>query len=127
MGQRRSPGAAVTMAKFDEALAPVGLGVWAAELNAAAQLAASLALTAFVPASLRVVNTRTGEVDAEATTATVTAALLTGREVGLSPMAALRSIDIVQGTPALRAHALRGLVLSRGHDMWLVESTNTRC
>lgn len=112
----------------DEPEAPTGLAVWAGEARAAAALSASLALTAFVPQSLRVYldSPRNSQLDQEATTATVTAALLTGREVGLSPMASLRSIDVVHGTPALRAIALRGLVLARGHDMWLIESTTTR-
>jgi hypothetical protein len=41
-------------------------------------------------------------------------------------MAALRSIDIIGGTPAMRAHALRGLVQSKGHDVWVEDATNTR-
>src|SRR5206468_8490062 len=31
-----------------------------------------------------------------------------------------------QGPPALTAHAARALVLARGHDLWVVESTSTR-
>src|SRR5690606_41864625 len=31
-----------------------------------------------------------------------------------------------QGTPAMRAHALRALVQNAGHDIWLEESTETR-
>jgi hypothetical protein len=42
-------------------------------------------------------------------------------------MAALRSIDVIHGTPGMRALALRALVLQRGHELWLVESTKTRC
>jgi hypothetical protein len=42
-------------------------------------------------------------------------------------MASLRSMDIIQGTPALRAHAMRGLLQSQGHSIQLVESTMTRC
>jgi hypothetical protein len=119
----------MTVATWTEPEAPVGLGVWAAELRAAAELAASFALTAFVPESLRVtVNGKPdGAVDREATVATITAALLTGREVGLSPMAALRSIHLIHGTPAMIANTMRGLVLARGHDLWVVESTTTRC
>jgi hypothetical protein len=119
----------MTVATFTEPAAPVGLGVWAAELRAAAEIAGSLALTAFVPASLRVTSNGRpdGPLDEAATSATITAALLTGREVGLSPMAAMRSIDVIQGTPAMRAHTMRALVLARGHEVWMVEATNTRC
>jgi hypothetical protein len=99
---------------------------WAVEMQSAAQIARALAGTAFVPTSLQVIDQH-GSVDLAATTATVAAALLTGREVGLEPMAALRSIDVIHGTPGMRALALRALVLQRGHELWLVESTKTRC
>lgn len=57
----------------------------------------------------------------------LTAAILAGQELGLKPMASLKSIDIIQGTPALRAHAMRAIVQGRGHDIELVESTGTYC
>jgi hypothetical protein len=91
------------------------LVLWAYEARQAAQVATSLARTSFVPASLR------GKPD------DLTAAILAGQELGLQPMATLRSIDVIQGTPALRAHAMRGLVQSHGHKVHLVESTPERC
>ena len=36
-------------------------------------------------------------------------------------------MDIISGTPALRAHAMRGLVQSHGHSIILAEATETRC
>lgn len=93
---------------------------WAMDAQQAHQVARSLARTSFVPASLR-------DRDADVTAANVTAAILTGAELGLQPMAALRSMDIIQGTPALRAHAMRGLVQSQGHQVELVESTPEKC
>jgi hypothetical protein len=119
----------MTLATWTEPESAVGLGVWAVELRAAAEIASSLALTPFVPDTLRVYvgDRERGVVDEAATAAVVTAALLTGREVGLSPMATLRSIDVIRGTPALRANTARALVLARGHELWLVESTTTRC
>jgi hypothetical protein len=42
-------------------------------------------------------------------------------------MATLKSIDVIQGSPALRAHAMRGLVQSHGHKIQLVQSTDTYC
>lgn len=105
------------------------LQTWRAEAEAAAYIAGQLAATSFVPESLRVYTDpreRTGLL-VEKTAAQVAAALLTGQELGLSPMAALRSIDVINGTPALRAVAMRALVLAAGHELWLVESTNTRC
>lgn len=99
---------------------PAGAGtsplvLWAYEARQAAMVAASLAKTSFVPASLR------GKPE------DITAAILAGQELGLQPMASLRSMDVIQGTPALRAHAMRGLVQSRGHSIQLLESTETRC
>ncbi|MET8864632.1 hypothetical protein ABZW11_16980 [Nonomuraea sp. NPDC004580] len=91
------------------------LVLWAYEARQAEQIATSLARTSFVPASLR------GKPD------DLTAAILAGQELGLQPMATLRSIDVIQGTPALRAHAMRGLVQSHGHSVQVVESTPDRC
>ncbi|HET8681268.1 MAG TPA: hypothetical protein VFM54_05270 [Micromonosporaceae bacterium] len=88
--------------------------LWAAEARQAAQIATSLARTSFVPASLR------GKAE------DITAAILAGQELGLRPMASLRSMDIIQGTPALRAHAMRGLVQAHGHKVWLEEQTPER-
>lgn len=88
---------------------------WAYEARQANQIAQSLANTSFVPASLR------GKPN------DITAAILAGQELGLKPMATLKSIDIIQGTPALRAHAMRGLVQSQGHEIELVESDPQHC
>lgn len=90
------------------------LARWAMDARQAHLVAQSLALTSFIPQSMR---GKPGE---------ITACILTGQEIGLKPMSALRSIDIIQGTPAMRANALRGLVQSRGHEVWVVESTETR-
>lgn len=91
------------------------LVVWAYAASQANRIAQSLANTSFVPASLR---GKPGD---------ITAAILAGQELGLQPMATLRSLDVIQGTPALRAHAMRGLVQSRGHEVELLETTDTLC
>jgi hypothetical protein len=88
---------------------------WAYAAQEAHKIAQSLARTSFVPRSLQ---GKPGD---------ITAAILAGQELGLQPMAALRSMDIIQGTPALRAHAMRGLVQSRGHQVQLVESGEALC
>lgn len=87
---------------------------WADGARAASGIAQSLAQTPFVPQSM------------QGKPALVTAAILAGFELGLQPISALRSIDVIQGTPAMRAHAIRGLVQSRGHEVWVEESTTTR-
>ncbi|UOE45508.1 recombinase RecT [Agromyces larvae] len=86
----------------------------AREMDAAYQIAQKLAPTAFVPASYR------GKV------AETAAAIVAGAELGLPLMAALRSIDIIDGTPALRAITLRALVIKAGHEIWVEESTSQR-
>ncbi len=87
---------------------------WANDAHHANRVAQSLANTTFVPQSMR------------GKPAEITAAILTGQEIGLSPMSALRSIDVIQGTPAMRAHAIRGLVQSQGHEVWIEDATDTR-
>lgn len=91
------------------------LMAWAQEADLAYQMAQKLAATSFVPQSLR---GKPGD---------ITAAILAGAELGLKPMATLKSIDVIQGTPALRAHAMRAIVQQQGHEIELVESTDTRC
>ena len=87
---------------------------WAEDAHQIAGMASKLVSTSFVPASY---NGKAAE---------ATAAILTGQEIGLKPMASLRSIVVIQGTPALTAQAIRGLVQSRGHDVWVEESTSQR-
>ena len=91
------------------------LAQWAHDAQQAHTIAQSLAKTSFVPKTVQ------GNAD------NITAAILTGQELGLPPMASLRSMDIIYGVPALRAHAMRGLVQSRGHTLQLMESTPTNC
>jgi len=88
---------------------------WAQEADLAYQMAEKLAVTSFVPQSLR---GKPGD---------IAAAILAGSELGMKPMATLKSIDIIQGTPALRAHAMRAVVQREGHEIELVESTDIRC
>lgn len=104
------------------------LSRWADEFLETARVSSELARTRFVPESLWVWRKRDGQdvFDPQATTAQVTAAIVTGRELGMEPMAALRSIDVINGTPALRAVALRAILLAHGHDIWVEEATNNR-
>jgi hypothetical protein len=103
---------------------------WAVEAEAAAGIARSLAPTAFIPDTLRRWLPASGnqprQLDFESTVATVTAALLTGQELGFRPMASLRVIDVIRQTPALRAVGLRALLLSHGHQIVVTETTETR-
>lgn len=91
------------------------LSEWAQSASAAYEVARRLVGTSFCPAAYR------GKPEE------ATAAILSGLEVGLSPMAALRAFDVIQGQAAPRAITLRAIVQSHGHDMRLIESTATRC
>jgi len=102
------PGAAPAVALYED---PTGgrLVAWAGAAVAANSLAKSLCKTEFVPRGLDVDN--------------ATARVLMGDELGLSPLAALRSIYVVHGTPALYARTMVALTLSKGHEVW-TESTS---
>ena len=98
-----------------EAPAASELEQWGRDAHQISIVALRLVKTSFVPASYG------GD------PAQVVAAILTGQEIGLKPMAALRSIDVISGVPAMRAIAMRALVQSNGHEIWTVESTATQC
>lgn len=106
----------------------LSLRAWFAEAEAAAGIANQVCSTAFCPDTLKRWKAEGNRkvLDVEATVATVAAALMTGQELGFGPMASLRSIDIIRGTPALRAIALRALVQKHGHDITIVDATEHR-
>lgn len=85
---------------------------WADEARAANAVAQSLAQTSFAGAF-------------RGKPAEATAAILAGNEMGLSPMASLRSFDPIGGVIAMRANAMRGVVQSHGHEVWIEKSTET--
>jgi hypothetical protein len=87
---------------------------WVALVQPAAELAASIANTDFVPATFR------------GKPAQIAACILYGAELGLGPMQALAKVDIVEGRAAPRAELARALVLGAGHDLWVEEATNTK-
>ena len=85
------------------------------ESKAAYQLAELLVVTAFCPKAF---VGKPGD---------AAAAMMAGAEIGLSPLAALGAFDVIEGRAAARAITLRAVVQARGHEMVLVESTDTRC
>lgn len=90
------------------------LATWAAEARAANLLAQSLVSTSFVPAHFR------------GKPAEATAAILTGHELGLSPMASLRAIYVISGTPGMYAKAMVAVVMNAGHEVWVEEQSDER-
>lgn len=87
---------------------------WAEEAHAANQLAKALCKTPFA-------GQYKGDADA------ATAAILKGAEVGLTPVTALGAFDLIQGTPAPKAITLRALVQAHGHEIEVVETSDTVC
>lgn len=88
---------------------------WVRVVADVTKLAGYIAPTNFVPAALRD--------DAPA----CAAAILYGREIGLPPLTALSSVDMIDGRPSLSAEAMRGLVVAAGHDIRFTEATGQRC
>lgn len=110
----------------------LSLRAWAAEAEAAAGIARSLVGTPFVPDGLRVFSNpderdpRKKVVDLEATVLTVTAVLLAGLEVGMGPMASLRSFTLIRGQVAMYALAARALLQQHGHEIVVKETNSSR-
>jgi hypothetical protein len=90
---------------------------WAQAALAANALAKSLVTTAFVP------RVKVGGQLVAMSAGDATAAILMGDELGLSPLAALRSIYVVHGTPAMYSRTMVALAQGRGHAVWTEEST----
>lgn len=101
----------MSIARYEPVEAP---REWIALLGPAVELAKAVGQTEFVPVGLR------NNVPA------ITAAILYGDEVGLKPMRALAEISVIEGRPTLSAEALRSLALEAGHELWIVEATNSR-
>jgi len=91
-----------------------GLMAWAAAAQKAHDIACILSETSFVPKSMA---HRPGD---------VTGAILTSMELNMPIMWGLSNIDVVDGSPAIRAKGMRGLLLHHGHEIWVEESTATR-
>lgn len=92
-----------------------GLSRWARMLVPAAELAATIADTDFVPEALR------------GNPAAVTAVILYGDELGIGPMQALQSIDVIKGKPQPSAALVRALIYRDGHSFLIHEATGVRC
>ena len=85
---------------------------WADVLGDIGDLAAKIAKTSFVPA------------DYQGKPAEIASCILTGRELGLGPMASLQGIVSIKGKPTLSAQLMRQLALRAGHDIAVEKSTD---
>jgi len=59
--------------------------------------------------------------------AAVAAAILSGREMGIPPMTALRHIHVIKGKPGQSAELMRAQSMRAGHEIRYIEMTDTRC
>lgn len=89
------------------------LAAWAGAMGDAMTLAKGLAGTAFVP------NHFQGK------PADTAVAIMKGAALGLDPVAALESIYVISGKPALYTRSMVALVLARGHEIWTEEADAT--
>jgi hypothetical protein len=110
----------VTVTRWEQGTLPTANGRdvvdgWAGQVQAVAHLAGVIAGTPFVPASFRGSDTA------------VTAAILTGRELGIGPMTALQHMYVVNGRVGMSAQLMRALVFARGHSIRVVECDSERC
>ena len=103
----------------------VDLQMWAAELQAAYTIGSSLALTDFVPMTLK---TKSGGAmkETEQIAQNVAACVLAGKALGLDPMNSIQNIFIVHGRPAMYARTMAALVLNAGHKLERVVATEQR-
>lgn len=88
---------------------------WADAALAAHRVATMLVSTSFVPQQYR------GKPEEAA------AAILAGFELGFEPIASLGAFSPIQGRAAPNARTLMAVVLSKGHEMELIETTAARC
>ena len=88
---------------------------WLAMASDVIKLANVIAPTEFVPAEYR------------DNPPAVAAAILSGRELGIGPMTALRHVQMVKGTPTLSAEYKRARVLAAGHEFDVLELNTQRC
>lgn len=87
---------------------------WVEQAKAAFTLAQTLCKTSFVPKHFF------GKPEDTA------AAILTGYEMGLSPLSAVKAIFVIAGTPGMYAKAMVAVLQSKGHDVWVDEQSDER-
>ena len=78
------------------------------------RLAKEICDTPFVPDGLR------------GSSAAVSAAILSGREMGLGPMTSLANIDVIKGKPTQKPLLMRAMIQSRGHKWVDVDVSDVR-
>lgn len=83
-------------------------------IEPASKVVEALSQTTFVPKEYR------------GKPAELLAAILTGAEMGLPPMTAMNQFHPIQGRSVPSATAMRAVVLSQGHSLWVEESSDKK-
>lgn len=94
---------------------PTSIQHWLNESNAAHQFAELVTKTELCPEPYK------------GKPAEATVAMIKGAEIGLTPLESLSAINVIKGTAALSAIALRALAQSRGHEIWIEKATAKEC
>lgn len=85
---------------------------WVPVVAAVGDLASKIAGTEFVGKGFR------------GKPASTAAAILTGRELGLGPMASLRGLQVIDGSVSMTAQMMAGKILAAGHRVEWIENTD---
>lgn len=107
------------------------LAEWVAAADQAHALVARLVDTPFLPDSYRprmdprATQEQIGRARAQAV-ANGTAAVLQGISLGLDPLTALQQIYVVHGRPGMYTEIKVALVVSRGHEVWVEDLSDSR-
>jgi hypothetical protein len=97
---------------------------WVEKAAAVFRLADRIADTDFVPGKINRDGSMTG---LRGSPAAVAACILTGRELGIGPMASLKHVQVVRGTPSLSAEFKRARALAAGHEIRIVQRDSNAC
>ena len=101
------------VATGEASAAQASLRSWALAMSDAGNLARVLCASSFAPAHLRGNTTDAG------------VAIMKGASLGLDPIAAMESIYVISGKPALYARTMLAVVQQAGHDVWVDDQSDT--
>ena len=92
-----------------------GSDSWLDVASPVAKFADYICRTDFVPKAMR------------GNPAAVTATILTGRELDMGPMTALRSLDVIEGNVQMKTKAILARIFKAGHKVIWLEATDKSC
>ncbi|OZM74021.1 hypothetical protein CFN78_06960 [Amycolatopsis antarctica] len=109
------PSNEIAVAEQQPAKRPVALTGRQGDLDTAYRLSQNLSVSNLIPNDLK------------GKPSDVLVILLYGQELGLAPMQAIQTIDVMKGRPSLRANLWVALARRAGHKVRVTENTATSC